>query len=337
MFADKSEMEEPTWSAHEDQVLRDAVFKHGGKQWRGIAEKFATKTPKDCQMRWHRLQNRSSSTKRPWTKDEDARMVDLIHRYGPRKWAVIASYLPGRNGKQCRERWHNQLNPAIKRDAWAKEEEELLLHMQAKYGNCWAKIAARMPGRCAPCEMKATHVCNSTDNSIKNHWYSSIQPKMKRAPPQPASPKPQKSKPAAPTQHVKHVISSPAVPTGNQAPAPPPLAEPEHDMLLDCEPPDPDKLFKGYSALTPTSGKRLEISLESPVSAEAHALHLPDPLLFADFDVRQDPMDEALDYWDIVHCWEMELLEFIPIDCDATPAPPLVDPEIEWLYDPRFV
>jgi len=26
------------------------------------------------------------------------------------QWALIASEMNGRNGKQCRERWHNQLD-----------------------------------------------------------------------------------------------------------------------------------------------------------------------------------------------------------------------------------
>ena len=34
-------------------------------------------------------------------------------------------------GKQCRERWHNQLRPDIKRDAWTEEEELSLIKVIA--------------------------------------------------------------------------------------------------------------------------------------------------------------------------------------------------------------
>ena len=29
----------------------------------------------------------------------------LVEQYGPKRWSVIAMHLPGRIGKQCRERW----------------------------------------------------------------------------------------------------------------------------------------------------------------------------------------------------------------------------------------
>jgi hypothetical protein len=32
-------------------------------------------------------------------------MRALVNQYGPRKWSAIASHLPGRVGKQCRERY----------------------------------------------------------------------------------------------------------------------------------------------------------------------------------------------------------------------------------------
>ncbi|CAN0034661.1 unnamed protein product, partial [Heterosigma akashiwo] len=41
----------------------------------------------------------------PWTKEEDARLTELVAQFGARKWNKIAPHLPGRNGKQCRERW----------------------------------------------------------------------------------------------------------------------------------------------------------------------------------------------------------------------------------------
>ena len=35
---------------------------------------------------------------------EDDHIIELVEKYGCKKWSVIAKYLPGRIGKQCRER-----------------------------------------------------------------------------------------------------------------------------------------------------------------------------------------------------------------------------------------
>ena len=53
------------------------------------------------------------SDKSPWTKEEDQIVISLVKKYsdksckkdGPRNWSMIAQYLPGRIGKQCRERY----------------------------------------------------------------------------------------------------------------------------------------------------------------------------------------------------------------------------------------
>jgi len=42
--------------------------------------------------------------KRPWQPAEDDRLLELVQRFGPHRWGKIASHLPGRIGKQCRER-----------------------------------------------------------------------------------------------------------------------------------------------------------------------------------------------------------------------------------------
>lgn len=41
---------------------------------------------------------------RTWTKEADAAIVDLVAEYGPKHWSQIAAHVPGRSGKQCRER-----------------------------------------------------------------------------------------------------------------------------------------------------------------------------------------------------------------------------------------
>lgn len=32
-------------------------------------------------------------------------IIDLVNKFGPKKWSTIAQSLPGRIGKQCRERY----------------------------------------------------------------------------------------------------------------------------------------------------------------------------------------------------------------------------------------
>ena len=62
----------------------------------------------------------------PWTKEEDEKVIELVKKYGPKRWTLIAKQLKGRIGKQCRERWHNHLNPEIKKTAWTEEEVGLI-------------------------------------------------------------------------------------------------------------------------------------------------------------------------------------------------------------------
>jgi len=61
-------------------------------------------------------------TKKPWTPEEDAKLLRMVAEHGPSCWSQISSHLPGRIGKQCRERWHNHLCPGVKKDSFTEEE-----------------------------------------------------------------------------------------------------------------------------------------------------------------------------------------------------------------------
>ena len=42
--------------------------------------------------------------KGPWTEEEDNTLVNMVAKLGAMNWSQIAFALPGRIGKQCRER-----------------------------------------------------------------------------------------------------------------------------------------------------------------------------------------------------------------------------------------
>jgi hypothetical protein len=83
------------------------------------------------------------------TTQEDQLVRELVGKYGAKKWSLIASHLPGRIGKQCRERWTNHLDSSIKKGNWEPWEDKLIIKLQREHGNKWAKIAKHLPGRFA--------------------------------------------------------------------------------------------------------------------------------------------------------------------------------------------
>ncbi|MGZ0213820.1 MAG: Myb-like DNA-binding domain-containing protein [Actinomycetales bacterium] len=76
-----------------------------------------------------------------WFADEDAALNVAISVHGTSSWARIASLVPGRDAKQCRERWHNALNPTINREPFSPEEDDLLWDSVLELGSKWSQIA----------------------------------------------------------------------------------------------------------------------------------------------------------------------------------------------------
>ncbi|GJM88788.1 hypothetical protein PR202_ga05353 [Eleusine coracana subsp. coracana] len=97
------------------------------------AEFIPDRTEVQCLHRWQKVLN-PELVKGSWTQEEDDIIINMVKKHGPKKWSVIAKALDGRIGKQCRERWHNHLDPQIRKEAWTVEEERVLVNAHHAYG-----------------------------------------------------------------------------------------------------------------------------------------------------------------------------------------------------------
>lgn len=100
--------------------------------------------------------SKKSHPRSTFTENEDKILRKLVKKYGTYDWQLISNHLPGRNPRQCRDRWKNYLSPEVVNGPWTKDEERLLVVKYEEFGPCWKKIAEFFPTR--------------SDINIKSRW-----------------------------------------------------------------------------------------------------------------------------------------------------------------------
>jgi hypothetical protein len=91
-----------------------------------------------------------------FSADEDSRLRSLVSQFGDTDWKRIASQMPGRTTRQCRERYKNYLSPDLSPRPWTQLEDDILAQKVIELGHKWAQMTGFFTGR--------------SDVSLKNRW-----------------------------------------------------------------------------------------------------------------------------------------------------------------------
>ena len=102
-------------------------------------------------------QQEVSTLRKRFTEEEDQKLKYVIQTLGIHNWSEVSKYLPGRTGRQCRDRYNNYLFKDISFRPWTEEEDSIILNKYLIYGNHWAKISTFLVGR--------------SGNNVKNRWH----------------------------------------------------------------------------------------------------------------------------------------------------------------------
>jgi hypothetical protein len=173
------------WTLEEDTKLTNAVAntrkqergKKSYNHWEAIATLLEGRTKVQCCGRWndHLLCKMDPTTARAghWTADEYKMLKDAVLAHGAKSWKKVATLVPGRTKKQCRNRWYEtqpcNIDPATARTGkWLADEDKKLKYVVTMHdGKSWEKVAAMIPGR--------------TLVQCRNRWRHAVDPSVGRA------------------------------------------------------------------------------------------------------------------------------------------------------------
>ena len=98
----------------------------------------------------------STRRNKKFTSGEDVRLQELVGELGTDEWERIALQLPGRNSRQCKDRWLTYLTHATESHEWDPADDCRLLDLVCSIGKKWVKISKFFGGR--------------TDAMVKNRY-----------------------------------------------------------------------------------------------------------------------------------------------------------------------
>ena len=159
----EKERKNTIWTKEEDKILLKKAKEFNCKKWKEVSTFLPGHTSIQCSARFRRI--KKGIVKGNWKKEEDEKLLELYKKYG-KNWSKISKEMKTRTGKQIRDRFLNSLDERVIKRKFNNDEDEKIMKLYKKYGNCWSFIAKFLKGR--------------TGDMVKNRFYSKLVKEIKK-------------------------------------------------------------------------------------------------------------------------------------------------------------
>ena len=159
----EKERKNTKWTKEEDNILLKKAKEFNYKKWKEVANFLPGHSSIQCSARFRRI--KKGIVKGNWKKQEDEKLLELYKIYG-KNWSKISKEMKTRTGKQIRDRFLNSLDERIIKRKFNNDEDEKIIKLYKKYGNCWTFISKFLKGR--------------TGDMVKNRFYSKLVKEIKK-------------------------------------------------------------------------------------------------------------------------------------------------------------
>ncbi|CAN6252729.1 unnamed protein product [Urochloa humidicola] len=105
-----------------------------------------------------------------WTLEEDARLERLAREHGARHWRRVASLLPGRSPRQCRDRWHHHLARDVYHRPFTARDDDDLARLYVRHAGRWREMSRAAHGRTSRVLRRRWRELRDTDAFLSKLW-----------------------------------------------------------------------------------------------------------------------------------------------------------------------
>jgi hypothetical protein len=114
------------FTSGEDQIIRNIVAEKGSNCWKELGE-ILNRKPYSIRNRYNTYLRQQNNDK-PWSIEEEQRLIDLMEGELHKKWSKLKQYFPGRAQVQIKNKWNSLIKKLLNEKSLNNSDSTINMH-----------------------------------------------------------------------------------------------------------------------------------------------------------------------------------------------------------------